>query len=146
MLSLNQNRISERLTSPRALEINNSGYSRRTDTAGNVAEGELEQINMIGLLPSQANTVIESKNIDASFASPLLQRSVLLPQSNTRSTIGGNSFLGQLIADKKKFTNRQELESYYLKKEGKSKLETFLVPDLDDIKKVLSEKNIQHQR
>ena len=60
--------------------------------------------------------------------------------------MGGSSFVGVLIADKKKFTNRQDLETYYLKKESRSKLDTFLVPDFEEIKRVLSEKNIQYQR
>lgn len=137
--------MTERLTSPRAMEINNSAYSRRTDTVGNVADGEMDQKMMVGLLPSSANTVIETKNQEASFSSPLLQRSVILNQSANRSLLGGNSFAGGLlIADKRKFTNRQDLEFYYFKKEGKSKLDSFLVPDLEEIKRVLNEKNIQH--
>jgi len=34
--------MTERLTSPRAMEINNSAYSRRSDTVGNVADGEMD--------------------------------------------------------------------------------------------------------
>jgi len=54
----------------------------------------------------------------------------------------GSSVGNNLIPEKKKFTNRQDLEQYYLLNEGNSKLTTFLVPDLDDIKKTLNDKKI----
>ena len=70
---------------------------------------------------------------------------MLVPQTVNRSVIGSN-IASNLIPEKKKFTNRQELESYYLLNDGSSKLTTFLVPDLEDIKKTLNEKKIQHER
>lgn len=51
-----------------------------------------------------------------------------------------------LIQDKKKFTSRHDLEQYYLLHNGTSKLTSFLVPDLEAIKKTLNEKKIQHER
>jgi hypothetical protein len=65
------------VTPNRAKDINFSGYSKRTDTNGNVNEGEVDQMAAIGLYQSQK--MIERVNPDSSFSTPTHQRSVLIP-------------------------------------------------------------------
>ncbi len=74
--------------------------------------------------------MIDKVNPDSSFSTPTQQRSVLLPSNLTRSAVASN-IGGNFIPEKKKFTNRKDLEQYYLMNEGSSKLTTFLVPDLE---------------
>lgn len=47
-----------------------------------------------------------------------------------------------LIPEKRKYTNREELERYYKEVDGVTELETFLVPDMGDIQKILAIKGI----
>jgi len=47
-----------------------------------------------------------------------------------------------LIPEKRQYTNREELERYYKEVDGVTELETFLVPDMGDIKKILAIKGI----
>ena len=77
ILNYGQSRLSERVTPSRAKDINFSGYSKRTDTNGNVNEGEVDQIAAVGLYRSQKMT--ERVNPDSSFSTPTQQRCVLIP-------------------------------------------------------------------
>jgi len=45
-----------------------------------------------------------------------------------------------IVPEKRKFRNRQELEKYYIEVEGREALDTFLVPDMEDIKNILARK------
>lgn len=103
ILNYGQSRLSERLTPNRAKDINfsNSNYSKRTEL---VVEGEAEQAAAVGLYQSQT-MIFDKTNLDASFSTPTQQRSVLLQTNLNRSTVASN-IGGNLIPEKKKFTNR----------------------------------------
>lgn len=52
---------------------------------------------------------------------------------------------GSFMTNLARYRNRKDLEKYYIEILGREKLDTFLLPDIDKIKKDIKEKKIKQQ-
>ena len=61
-------------------------------------------------------------------------------RSPRRAAENRGTMFKSAIEQKWKYSNRKDLEKYYLDFEGKKELDTFLVPDMEKIQEILQKK------